>query len=353
MRVHIIGVPRNPSTQDIAVDPYARASYWLTTLLYEQGIEVYYYGYTSCTVQANKKFNVLDADFHAKYFTTQFENTQWTYSTEGDNIYSQLAVEQIKLNATSGDIVACMWSDSIKFALPLQENGIKVVDAHIGHHIYSEASYNVFTSVANQHFVYGKYGLENGRWGDVVIPPPCDSITEFVYSETKDNYYLFLARLVRPKGIDLFLDIAKELPNKKFILAGQGDLSLLQRSIPSNVEFVGYADLEKRKKLLSKAKAVISPTHYPEPFGLTTIEANLSGTPVITTSWGGYTDNVKQGVSGFRCTYFSEFIDAINKVELLDPKECRKFGEQFTAEESVKKYINYFNNISKSNWYEY
>ena len=111
--------------------------------------------------------------------------------------------------------------------------------------------------------------------------------------------------------------------------------------------------IRKRKKLLSKAKAVISPTYYPEPFGLTTIEANLSGTPVITTSWGGYTDNVKQGVSGFRCTYFSEFIDAINKVELLDPKECRKFGEQFTAEESVKKYINYFNNISKSNWYEY
>lgn len=353
MRIHIVGVPRNPSIPHIAVDPYARASYWLTTLLYEQGIEVYYYGYSESTVRCTRKFNILDKTFHSKHFITQFENAQWAYSTEGDNLYSQLAVEQILPNSSPGDIIACMWSDSIKFALPLQDKGIKVVDAHIGHHIYSGAYYNVFTSVANQHYVYGKYNLEDNRWGDIVIPPPCDSITEFEYSETKDDYYLFLARLVKPKGIELFLDIAKEFPNRKFIIAGQGDLNSIQKSISSNVKFVGYAHLEERKKLLSKAKAVISPTYYIEPFGLTTIEANLSGTPVITTSWGGYTDNVKQGVSGFRCTYFSEFIDAVNKVELLDPQECRKFGEQFTAEESVKKYINYFNNISKSNWYEY
>lgn len=353
MRIHIVGVPRNPSTPYIAVDPYARASYWLTTLLYESNIEVYYYGYDESTVKCTRKFNILDKKFHSKYFITQFENSQWAYSTEGDNIYSQLAAEQITLNSSPGDIVACMWSDSIKFVLHLQDKGIKVVDAHIGHHIYSGAPYNIFTSVANQHYVYGKYNVEGSRWGDIVIPPPCNSINEFEYSEVKDDYYLFLARLVKPKGIDLFLDIAKEFPNKKFIIAGQGDFNSIEGVTSSNVEFIGYADLEKRKKLLSKAKVVISPTYYIEPFGLTTIEANLSGTPVITTSWGGYTDNVKQGVSGFRCTYFSEFIDAVNKVELLDPKECRKFGEQFTAEESVKKYINYFNNISKSNWYEY
>ena len=353
MRIHIIGVPRNPSTPNIAVDPYARASYWLTTLLYREGLEVYYYGHKESTIESTQRFDIADKEFHQKYFISEFENQQWAYSTEADNTYSQLAVEQIKHNSSQGDIVACMWSDSIKFALSLQNIGLKVVDAHIGHQVYSGANYNVFTSVANQHFVYGKYNLEDHRWGDVVIPPPCDSITEFEYSETKDNYYLFLARLIESKGIYLFLDLAKEFPNKKFIIAGQGDINSLKKSIPSNVEYVGYAYLEDRKKLLSKAKAVISPTYYLEPFGLTTIEANLSGTPIITTPWGGYTDNVKQGVSGFRCSYFSEFINAINKVELLDPKECRKFGEQFTAEESVKKYINYFNNISKPNWYEY
>ena len=350
MRIHIVGVARNPSTPNIAVDPYARASYWLTTLLYRKGIEVYYYGYESSTVECTQKFSIVDNNFHKQYFVTEFENNHWVDPQEAQDIFTINAYNTLLNNIKEGDIIACMWSNQITKLKELQQYGVKVVDAHIGHLSFMGADYNVFTSTANQHFIYGRFGLNECRWNDVVIPPPCDSIDEFEYSEEKEDYILYLARLIEQKGIHIFIDIAKHYPNRRFVIAGQGDISYF--NLPPNVEYVGYAHLEDRKKLLSKAQAVVSATYYIEPFGLTTIEANLSGTPVITTPWGGYVDNVIEGVTGFKCSHFSDFIKAIDNLDKIDPKKCREFGKQFTAEVIVDSYIKYFNKINKSNWYE-
>lgn len=349
MRIHVVGVARNPSTPNIAVDPYARASYWLTTLLYRRGIEVHYYGHKASTIESTQRYNIVDNDYHKKYFVTDFKNSQWNVSHEAQEIFSQNAYNALIDNIQKGDIVACMWGEQIPLLKQLP--GVKVVDTHIGHLSFTGADYNVFTSTANQHFIYGKYSLDNCRWNDTVIPPICDSIEEFEYSEEKSDYILYLARLIEQKGIHIFLDIAKTYPNKKFIIAGQGDIATVTNGLPSNVTYVGYAGLEKRKQLLSKAQAVISATYYMEPFGLTTIEANLSGTPVITTPWGGYVDNVIDGVTGFKCSSFGEFKEAVNNLHLIDPKKCREFGEKFTAEVLIDRYIKYFNKINKNNWY--
>lgn len=349
MRIHVVGVARNPSTPNIAVDPYARASYWLTTLLYRRGIEVHYYGHKASTIESTQRYNIVDNDYHKKYFVTDFKNSQWNVSHEAQEIFSQNAYNALINNIQKGDIVACMWGEQIPLLKQLP--GVKVVDTHIGHLSFMGADYNVFTSTANQHFIYGKYSLDNCRWNDTVIPPICDSIEEFEYSEEKSDYILYLARLIEQKGIHIFLDIAKTYPNKKFIIAGQGDIATVTNGLPSNVTYVGYAGLEKRKQLLSKAQAVISATYYMEPFGLTTIEANLSGTPVITTPWGGYVDNVIDGVTGFKCSSFGEFKEAVNNLHLIDPKKCREFGEKFTAEVLIDRYIKYFNKINKNNWY--
>jgi glycosyltransferase involved in cell wall biosynthesis len=82
--------------------------------------------------------------------------------------------------------------------------------------------------------------------------------------------------------------------------------------IEDDVEFVGLLNPKERKKYLANAKAVISPSHYPEPFGLTAVEAGLSGTPIISTDHGGYTETVVDGYNGFRCSYFNDFVMAIN-----------------------------------------
>ena len=100
------------------------------------------------------------------------------------------------------------------------------------------------------------------------------------------------------------------------------------------------------------AKAVISPSHYAEPFGLTAIEAGLSGTPIISTDHGGYTETVINGYNGFRCSYFIDFIEAVNNIDSIKPKDCRKFAERFTAEELINDWEKYLTKIQRTDWYD-
>ena len=56
MRIHILGVPRNPSTPKIAMDPYAMVSYYLTTYLHRAGYDINYYGFEHSTVECTHKW---------------------------------------------------------------------------------------------------------------------------------------------------------------------------------------------------------------------------------------------------------------------------------------------------------
>ena len=176
-----------------------------------------------------------------------------------------------------------------------------------------------------------------------------NELSNFEYNEDKSDYFLFMGRLQVEKGIGIFKSIAEHFPNKKFVLAGQGIHNL---DLPSNIEFVGLLNPIKRKEYLKNAKAVISPSHYAEPFGLTAVEAGLSGTPIISTDHGGYSETVINGHNGFRCSYFKDFVEAINNIESIQPIDCRKFAEKFTAEELIKDWEKYLNKINRANWYD-
>ena len=192
--------------------------------------------------------------------------------------------------------------------------------------------------------------MNDNYWHDTVIPPMANDLSNFKYNENKKDYFFFIGRLGENKGITIFRDLANHFPDKKFIVAGQGNIDVI--SLLPNMEYVGCLGIEERKKYLSEAKAVISPSYYAEPFGLTPIEAGLSGTPIICTDWGGYIDNVLEGVTGFRCTYFYEFVNAINNISSIKPEDCRKFSERFAAETIIKDWEKYLYKIDRDGWYE-
>jgi glycosyltransferase involved in cell wall biosynthesis len=190
---------------------------------------------------------------------------------------------------------------------------------------------------------------DKSKWHDAVIPPMAFESSEFEFSWKKGDYILFMSRLNEDKGLGIFLQLAEHFPERKFKLAGQGTLS---QELPPNVEFLGYLGLEERKEYLKNAACVVTPTHYIEPFGLTAVEAAISGTPIITTNWGGYTDNVIHGVTGFRCSYFEDFVQAIKNIDKLDRNDCRGFGELFAAESLLGRWEEYLHNVQKDSWYE-
>ena len=266
--------------------------------------------------------------------------------------YNQNASEEIGKRKTPGDMIMCFhgWENQ---QAALAHPDCRVVEPSIGYDVKAIfAPYRVFTSYAQMHMYYGyKDKLMSPGWFDTVIPNAF-SPYEFNYNEDKEDYILFFGRVIENKGIHIAIQATKEA-GKKLVVAGPGDLKSLGYSVvPSHVECVGLCDVEQRKTLMSKASAIIGPTYYVEPFGNMIVEGYLSGTPAITTDWGGFTETVIQNYTGYRCREFKEFVGAIDNIKNIHPINCYNFAiENYSVKVVHQKFHNYFLKLQELNFY--
>lgn len=215
------------------------------------------------------------------------------------------------------------------------------------------SKYRVFESYAWMHTVYGEQQTAqkaHGFFFDAVIPSYFDPAS-FPFSKEKGDYYLFLGRLTGDKGYHLARQVCEKL-GKRLILAGPKGVDYQE----GYGEYAGEADAIKRGELMSKAIAVFTPSLYVEPFGSVAVEAQLCGTPVITTDWGAFTETVEQGKTGYRCRTFQEFIDAVDSCYQLDYGYIRQRAiEEYSMESVSQVYQKYFERLStvwRDGWYE-
>jgi glycosyltransferase involved in cell wall biosynthesis len=99
------------------------------------------------------------------------------------------------------------------------------------------------------------------------------------------------------------------------------------------IEFLGEIDDRGKEELLGRARALLLPIEWPEPFGLAFIEALACGTPVITRRCGSVPEIVRPGVTGLLADDVAGLVRAIREVEALDRAACRAdFEARFTVE---------------------
>jgi len=167
------------------------------------------------------------------------------------------------------------------------------------------------------------------RRDSVVIYPFVD-LTELKLQKTKDGYFLVLNRLVRGKGTEVIVAAATKL-NISLKVAGTGpELDNLKKLAGKNIEFLGWVSDEERIKLLSNAKALIVASED-EDFGITSIEAQAVGTPVIAPKSGGFLETVLDDKTGI--LYGGQGM--VNEASLMEALE--KFDpSQFKAEDLRK-----------------
>jgi glycosyltransferase involved in cell wall biosynthesis len=158
-------------------------------------------------------------------------------------------------------------------------------------------------------------------------------------SPTKQDYHLFIGRLRTAKGWPWAIEGARRA-GRRIILAG-GWRPTFRRG----VRFVGVVDGERKARLLAEARCLWMPAQWPEPFGLTLIEALASGTPVVGTRLGSLPEIVDGETGGLGNT-LDELVALVPSVERLAPDACRGRVERFfthrtMAEGYLRMYAEY------------
>jgi glycosyltransferase involved in cell wall biosynthesis len=120
--------------------------------------------------------------------------------------------------------------------------------------------------------------------------------SQFEFCDQKEDYYLASARMISYKRLDLIVEAFNWL-GWRLIITGDGpELAKLKSQAMSNVEILGHVSDADRKVLMSKAKSVVVAAL--EDYGLVPVEANASGTPVISYGAGGALDTQIPGKTG-------------------------------------------------------
>lgn len=332
MKIHVLPNPRNPTGLMNRIDPFAVHAYKYIKHL-SKHFKMIHYGLPGSEVDCEHVDIATDPN-----------------DIEG---FNRLAGEEIRKRKSPKDIIVCFYGIDNKLACDMNPDCVHV-EPSIGYRANGVfAPYRVFTSYAQMHMFYGERGmLMSPSWFDEVIPNPF-TLSEFEYSSTRDDYYLYFGRVCDEKGVHLAIQ-ATERMRKRLIIAGPGSLqSIGYASVPKHVEMFGYADADQRKQLMKKAKALFGLTYYVEPFGNMIIEANLSGAPVITTDWGAFPEIVIQGKTGYRCRSFNDILNAMENIEnhKLSWFDARFIAQQFSDEIVHEKHRLYLNRVIENNFY--
>lgn len=169
------------------------------------------------------------------------------------------------------------------------------------------------------------------RDSSIIFPPVDTTRFQPALRNEIEDFFLVVSRLIPYKRIDLAVQAASEL-GLTLKIAGRGrDLERLKSLARDNVEFLGYVSDQDLPRLMSRCRALLFPGL--EDFGITTVQAQSAGRPVIAYKGGGALDTVLPGVTGEH--FHSMTVDSLKSVmagfdaSAYDPVKIREHALKF------------------------
>jgi len=181
-------------------------------------------------------------------------------------------------------------------------------------------------------------------------------LSAYPFRVDKDDYLVYIGRANPDKGPAVAINVARRSghPLKMIVKRNEpAERAYFEDAVvpllDDDVEIFENVSHQEKVDLLGRAKAMIFPIRWPEPFGLVMVEAMACGTPVVTTGWGAAPEIVEDGVTGFLRDDYADLVSAILLVDDVDPAACRTRVEQnFSAEAMVKGYEGVFADVARA-----
>lgn len=185
------------------------------------------------------------------------------------------------------------------------------------------------------------------RRPSAVVHPPVD-VESFTLQTAKEDYYVAVSRFVPYKHAETVVEAFGALPGRRLLVVGDGPgLARARARAPANVTLLGFQPFEVLARHLAAAKALIFAAE--EDFGITPVEAQACGTPVIAFGAGGALETVR-GLGQSRPTglFFeaqtpAAIAAAVERFEreggAIDPAVCRAHALEFAPERFRSAYL--------------
>jgi glycosyltransferase involved in cell wall biosynthesis len=270
--------------------------------------------------------------------------------SEFDLIISSSAAVSKNVRKRKGQIHICYCHTPIRYAWDLQDEYLRHLNPILKPFAFIikfflrslrkwdlENTPNVDHFLANSNFVAERIKRIYNREATVVYPP-VDTHSFALNNTVRKDFYVTAGRLVPYKNVDVIAEAFSKMPDKKLYIIGDGpEKKMVARHAAKNVILLGYQPKDRMVKYIQEAKAFILAAE--EDFGITTVEAQSCGTPIIAYQKGGYLETVVDGKTGvfFEQQTAQSIIDAVHKFE--------QFPEGFDSDTIRKNALTYSERI--------
>jgi glycosyltransferase involved in cell wall biosynthesis len=355
-RLHVVALPHTTLTEKDITCAYSMKVLKFCGMMKDAGHEVILYGPDESNARCSEHVVITTGDdrerwgFGSEGFDTVRTPFLWDTGQPYWHESNQRAIDAIRERIQPEDTICLVTScqDPIAQAVagPGYNNPITVEWA-VGYEGVV-APFAAYESYAWMHHVYGLRAQRNGNGHqfDAVIPNFFDP-DDFLPPVKKPGDYLFyIGRFIPLKGVAVAADLASRSKRPLYIAGPgvtevtEGRVSSPEVAVEGDVHYVGQVGFKERAELMANAYAVVVPTLYVEPFGGVAVEAMMSGTPVLASDWGSFTEIVTPEV-GRRFRTLKQGVAALEELGSLNRKKIRanaierysltSVGKQFTA----------------------
>jgi glycosyltransferase involved in cell wall biosynthesis len=220
------------------------------------------------------------------------------------------------------------------------------------HHAFEPAFSELYSKYPLDYVAISRSQARREPMPKIHVVPHGLPLEDYTFRVKKDDYVAFLGRMAPYKGADIAIAAARRA-GIRLKLAGEvqpcfreyWERQVLPYVDGRQIEYIGEADRSCKNELLSRARALLFPIAWDEPFGLVMIESMACGTPVLAFPYGSVPEVVCDGASGWICRDVDELADRA-VAPGIPAESCRDWvAAHFSSERMVDRYLEIYRRV--------